>query len=120
MLAQLVLQLRIGEAVVALDLFDRAIDFLVAHRQLQFGGLLGQQLVVNQAIEDFAPNRAGSGVALAGVCDGSDFGQKRCRAIFDLALQDHVVADQRRNLLDHACRGGVRQEKDEQAEGKTA
>jgi hypothetical protein len=105
LLAQFVLELRVAQPVVALDLFDGAVDLVVADGQLQLGRLLGQQLVVDEAIQNFAADGVGPGLALAGVGDGCDIGQEWRSPILDLALQDEVVADQRRDLFHHAGMG---------------
>ena len=72
LLAQLVLELGIAEAVVTLDLLDGAIDLVAAHRQLQLGRLLGQQLVLHQPLQDLAADGVGARLALGRVGDAGD------------------------------------------------
>ncbi len=105
LLAQLILELIVGQAVVPLDLRDGSIDLVAADGQLELRRLLGQQLIVDESLQDFAANGVGARLAFGRVGDGRDFRHEGRCAVLDLALQNDVVPHQGDDFLHDAGLG---------------
>ena len=72
--AELLLELRVVETVVTLDLLDGAIDLVARHRELELGRLLGQQLILDQALQHLAADAVGAGLALGRIGHRGELG----------------------------------------------